>query len=208
MKKLNVMIPLLLFAIIYTTSCHKDLELSMPNTQASEYFPNSVGDKWIYNVYDSINKKMDEVSIEIIGTTTLPKGEHATVWTYNYPDRIDTSFVFESGDTIKFVPALNLNPNDYVVKKKYVIPFSIGNFWTNAFLYDTIHVITETHLTVNNLQFDSTYFLKEKGETVNYFIYAEEYFKPNVGMVQLSKWEYDFFIPENKVWYLKQYFLK
>src|SRR4051794_40109636 len=102
MKKLNVIMSLLLLAIMYATSCHKDTITLMPNIPASEYFPNTVGDKWIYNVYDSANVKMDEVSVEITGTTILPKGEHATIWIYKYPDHIDTNFVFQSGDTIEF----------------------------------------------------------------------------------------------------------
>lgn len=210
MKKLDVMMPLVLLAIIYATSCHKDtiMDTVKPNTPASEYFPNKIGDKWIYNVYDSVNIKMDEVSVEITGTKTLPKGEVANIWIYKYPDKIDTNFVFQSGDTVRFVPALYLNPNDYVVKETYVIPLSVGNYWTNLFLYDSIHVIKETQISVNNLQFDSTYFLIEKGRTFNYLIYAEEYFKPTIGMVQLSRYENNFFIPENKVWYLKGYYLK
>jgi hypothetical protein len=211
MKRLNVLMPLLLLAIIYATSCHKDTPPidKRPNIPASEYFPNTVGDKWIYNVYDSVSVKMEEVSVEITGTTILPKGEHATIWIYKYPDHIDTNFVFQSGDTIKFVPALNLNPNDYYVSKKYILPFSIGRVWVNTFIYDTIQVIRQTHLTISdNLKFDSVYFMIEAGQTFNYLIYAEEYFKPTIGTAQLSKYEYDFFPPENKVWYLKQYFLK
>ncbi len=198
------------FTILFA-SCHKTKmppDTLPPNVSASEYFPNKVGDKWIYNVYDSVTAKMNEVFVEIIGTTTLPKGEVANIWIYKYPDKIDTNFVFQSGDTVRFVPALDLNPNDYLVKETYVIPLLVGNYWTNLFLYDSVHVTKETKISVNNLQFDSTYFLIEKGRTFNYLIYAEEYFKPTIGMVQLSRYENNFFIPENKVWYLKQYHLK
>lgn len=199
---------LILAFTILLASCHKETDTLPPNVSASEYFPNKIGDKWIYNVYDSVTAKMYEVSVEIIGSTTLPKGENANVWIYKYPDKIDTNFVFQSGDTVKFVPALNLNPNDYYVSKKYIIPLSVGKVWKNAFIYDTIEVIKQTNFTVNNLQFDSAYFLIEGGQTFNYLIYAEEYFKPMIGTLQLSKYEYNFTPPENKVWYLKEYFLK
>lgn len=210
MKIFKDMSILIAFTILFA-SCHKTTtppDTLPPNVSASEYFPNKVGDKWIYNVYDSVTAKMDEVSVEITGTTTLPKGEVANIWVYKYPDKIDTNFVFQSGDTVKFVPALNLNPNNYYVSKKYIIPLTVGNFWTNTFIYDTIHVIKQMKFTVNNLQFDSVYFMIEEGQSVNYYIYTEEYFKPLVGMIQLFKYEYDFFIPEGKVWYLKQYYLK
>lgn len=198
----------LLFIVFFQffSGCSKDT--LKPNTQATEYFPNKVGDKWVYSVYDSTKKRMDDVSVEITGTTTLPKGELANIWIYKYPDRVDTNFVFQSGDTVKFVPALDINPNDYVVKETYVFPLSVGNSWTNLFLYDSVHVTKKTQISINNLQFDSTYFLIEKGQTFNYFIYAEEYFKPMIGMVQLSRYEYNFFTPDNKVWYLKDYYLK
>ncbi len=202
------MLTTILLTALLITSCHKDTVKPITNIPASEYFPNKVGDKWIYNVYDSVKVRMDEVSVEITGITTLPKGEVATVWVYKYPDKNDTNFVFLSGDTVRFVPASNLNPNDYVVKETYVIPLSLGNSWTNLFLYDSVHVPKETKISVDNLQFDSTYFLIEKGETFNYFIYAEEYFKPTIGMVRLSRYEYNFFTPDNKVWYIKEYFLK
>ncbi|MDE3184868.1 MAG: hypothetical protein KGM16_15765 [Bacteroidota bacterium] len=210
MKNFKEMGILIAFTILLA-SCHKTTtrpDTLPPNVSASEYFPNKRGDKWIYNVYDSAISKMEEVSVEITGTATLPKGEIANIWVYKYPDKIDTNFVFQSGDTIRFVPASDLNPNDYVVKETYVIPLSVGNYWTNLFLYDSVHVIKETQLSVNNLKFDNTYFLIEKGRTFNYLIYAEEYFKPTIGMVQLSKYENNFFIPENKVWYLKGYYLK
>lgn len=205
-----MLITIFLSALL-VSSCHKHPappDVIPHNKSASEYFPNKVGDKWIYNVYDSIKVRMDEVSVEITGTTSLPKGEVATIWVYKYPDKNDTNFVFQSGDTVKFIRASDLNPDYYVIRKKYIIPLSVGNSWTNLFLYDSIHVIKETLLLVNNLKFDSTYFLTEKGQTFNYFIYAEEYFKPTIGIVQLSKYEYDFFTPENKVWYLKEYYLK
>lgn len=205
------MLTTILLSALLVSSCDKDktpLDTMPANKSASEYFPNKVGDKWIYNVYDSVKVRMDEVSVEITGTTTMPKGEVANVWIYKYPEKTDTNFVFQSGDTVKFIRASDLNPDYYVIRKKYIIPLSVGNSWTNLFLYDSIHIIKETSLLVNNLKFDSTYFLIDKGRTFNYFIYAEEYFKPTIGIVQLSKYEYDFFIPENKVWYLKEYFLK
>ena len=206
-EKISIRTLIIVSAIMFISSCHKDH--IVPNTQASEYFPNKVGDKWVYDVYESVKRRLDVVTVEITGKTTLPKGEAVTIWLYKYPDRIDTNYVLQSGDTIKFIPALNLNPNDYYIKKKYLSPLSVGRSWTNTFIYDTIKVLKETKLLVgSNLKFDSVYFIREKGETVNYFIYAEEYFKPGVGLVQLSKYEYDFFIPENKVWYLKEYHLK
>lgn len=207
-SKLKMLIPIFLSSALFASSCHKDTTKPNNNIQASEYFPNKVGDKWVYSVYDSTKKRMDDVSVEITGTTTLPKGEVANIWIYKYPDKADTNFVFQSGDTIKFVPALDINPNDYVVKETYVFPLSVGNSWTNLFLYDSVHVTKKTQISINNLQFDSTYFLIEKGQTFNYFIYAEEYFKPMIGMVQLSRYEYNFFTPDNKVWYLKEYYLK
>jgi hypothetical protein len=207
MRKFKVMTVIIVSAIILISSCHKDTV--PPNVQASEYFPNTVGDKWIYRVYDSVNKRMDIVTVEVTGTTKLPKGETATIWIYRYPTKNDTNYVLQTGDTTKFIPALNLNPNDYYVKKIYISPLAIGRSWTNTFIYDTIKVLNETQLSIcDNIKFDSVYFLREKGQTVNYLIYAEEYFKPQVGLVQLSKYEYDFAPAENKVWYLKEYYLK
>ena len=112
--------------IVYMSSCHQ--EPIIPNTQASEYFPNKVGDKWVYEVYDSVKKRLDVVTVEITGKTTLPKGEDVTIWLYKYPGKIDTNYLLQSGDTMKFIAALNLNPNDYYFKKKYLYPLSVGRF--------------------------------------------------------------------------------
>ena len=45
-----MLLTILLYSLL-ASSCHKDT--TKPNTQASVYFPNSIGDYWEYDVHDS-----------------------------------------------------------------------------------------------------------------------------------------------------------
>jgi hypothetical protein len=209
-------INLIIAFMVLLASCHKETSTLSSNTEASEYFPNKAGDKWMYNVYDSVASKMEEVSVEITGTKTLPTGEIANVWMYKYTNKTDSNFVFQAGDTVKIIRDSDLNGTNYLIRKKYIIPLFVGNSWINQYIFDyfndSIHVISETSLRVNNLEFDSTYFLTELGETNSMpfdYINAEEYFQPKIGFVRMHEYEAEEYYPlQNKVWYLKEYHLK
>lgn len=54
MKTYNAMVYSLIFFLLGLAACHKDTTRpNQSNHPASEYFPNSVGDYWEYEVYDS-----------------------------------------------------------------------------------------------------------------------------------------------------------
>jgi len=48
--------------------------------KSNQYFPNSVGSKWIYKVRDSLNQNDINVTVEIVGTTVLPRNDPVTIW--------------------------------------------------------------------------------------------------------------------------------
>jgi hypothetical protein len=64
-------------------SCKND---SIPPTvtYSSDVFPNSVGDEWVYDVFDSVDTQQYKMRVSITGTSTLIRGnfvgESAKIW--------------------------------------------------------------------------------------------------------------------------------
>ena len=90
MKQISFQLITLLLIGFSFSSCKKD---KLPNKAASEYFPNKVGNYWEYEVYDSSETRGTyssyprryNVTVSIIGSTTLADGKEATIWQYEYP---------------------------------------------------------------------------------------------------------------------------
>src|SRR5580693_4288199 len=86
-------------------ACHKNAE----NPYSSKYFPNDVGDTWVYDVTDSSQSTINNpsppshysVKVSITGIKKLLDGKDAAVWQYQYPSGNDTNYVRITGDTVK-----------------------------------------------------------------------------------------------------------
>src|SRR5450432_2712813 len=91
------------------------------NRNASDIFPDKVGDSWVYLVNDTMvyrtGGQSDSISqyhvnVSVIDTVQLPEsidgiqlpgGTTANIWVYTYPDHTDTNYVFQTADTVVFV---------------------------------------------------------------------------------------------------------
>jgi len=169
----------------------------------SEYFPNNVGNYWKYKYVDSLSNVSSFVDVNIIGETILPNGQNAKIWTYTYTDHVDTSFVYQVGDTVKF---LNQNFNIF---NTYVIPLQLNNKWQNWSLdIDSIQVMQQDTFILNNQTFDNSFLLEENGVGPNWGRWTSEWFSPNIGMLTKIKKEFLFGLIDNSYWELVEYHLK
>ena len=123
-------------AILLASGCTKSS--SSTNTGSTDVFPNKVGDTWVYNVMDTLengnNRSPSQynMNVSITGSVTLPGGIMANTWVYNYPNIADTNYVYQTGDTIKFLDATKSEPvRQYIIEQGNI---SVGgNNFPDAF---------------------------------------------------------------------------
>ena len=179
-------------------ACSSNDQVAPAISYGSAYFPNEVGDEWVYDVYDSVQEKRYSVTVRVAGTIMLPQKGATKIWTFQYPEAIDTNYVVRTNDTIVFYS------KDLIDKVHvFVVPMTVGNTWFGGWLYDQYMVSSLTSKKVNGVSYDSAYLINENGNSPNYRRIKAEWFVPKLGMVERYRFEYDFSLPDIKVWSLK-----
>lgn len=210
------MISILLFAIIFVMSCNKDT--TKPNTQASEYFPNAVGDYWEYQVHDSSDVQQHPtssrdytVTVTVAGTKKMADGLNANIWQYKYPWGDDTNYVRTIQDTIKIFENAYSSTIEYLKYPRiiYFIPFYNQERWTGKLIgIDTFYVDEELNVSSPFFSFDSCFKIHEYYAGPNIEVKDDYWLKPNIGLIKKYKNEYSLGPLDIELWQLKNYHLK
>jgi hypothetical protein len=181
--------------------------------QGSEYFPNTIGNYWEYDVYDSSNyrehpniPRLYNVKVKISGQANIADGGVALIWEYQYPWGIEKKYVKYRSDTLAIydsIRAFNLSylqyPNDL-----FILPFSINNDWKSNLLWsDSFFVRKDTSPLYQN-----SFLIKREYFGQQAFFYNKYWFKPNVGFEKIQFDETTQGIRRNEIWQLKYYNLK
>ncbi len=167
------------------------------NPLSKSFFPNEIGNQWVYSVYDSTKLTQYDVTITITSTDFI-NNRKVNVWTIEYPGRTETNFVSVDNDTINF-----WGSDRITVEHTYLLPFSIGNRWTGSWIGDQYNIIGQQSITVGGQTFQNAYNIKEFATSPNFRRTKDEWFVPYLGMVKRYRFEYDFSLPDDKVWTLK-----
>jgi hypothetical protein len=172
----------------------------------SAYFPGKIGSTWIYSVYDSLTSHSYDMTVSVVDSATL-RDLPVSVWIYEGDGRVDTLYVYSSGNTIMVYSA-----NGRGFDKKYVIPFEVGKGWNCeepcSRDYD---VDWRGTIETPAARFTNAYHIEGQYFMPNQFEDSEEWFVPGVGAV----WFYRFgmcstcypMIYVNEVWELRGYYL-
>ncbi len=142
------------------------------------------------------------LDVNIVGNKTLPNGQVAKVWVFKFTSNVDTNYIYQTGDTVRF---LNIY---FEIVNTYVIPLSLTSKWENSFLFDSIQVKEQRTFILNKKNFDNSFLLNEHGYSFNYFLTRVEWFCPNIGMLTKARKEYSFGYLDNSYWELVEYQLK
>jgi hypothetical protein len=211
MKKLIKMLTIILSFAFLASSCDKDT--TKPKTITSNYFPNTVGDSWEYEVYDSsaFNGIPEyTVKVNITSTVKLIDGINANVWQYEYPWGNDTNYVRIIGDTVKtFSLTYSKTIEDLQFPRTiFLLPFKDENRW-NGGLYgiDTFHVSSEGIIKTNFFIFDSCFKIYNHYLGPNLENKYEYWFRPNIGMIQIHFNKYSLGPTYRVLFQLKKYSL-
>lgn len=194
MKNLSYIVILLCTVIV---NCKKS---NLALTSSSSYFPNLIGNKFTYKVTDSISNKTYSVNISVIRQTVLPNGLPTTIWTYTYPNSIDTNYVFSNRDSAVFY-----DKSKTAITNIYHFPLVVGAKWRNAFLGDSCKVVSSSSLSVQAGNFPDAYLIKETAFSPNYHLTKNQWYVPNVGVVKMNFREFNFGPVNAQLWELISY---
>ena len=200
--------------IIFLIGCQKT-----NNTPSVEFFPNKVGDHWVYKYSPTLSPEIDTglINVDIVGQTTLPDGEKAKIWATRYsndPNNIDTSYVVSVASLVKIyngdicLPCTTQMPGE---RRRYILPFVVNNKWFSALVFgDTTRVLSELNLSTPAGIFKNTFQLsKTIGYAVNSYTIDTIFLSPNIGMTKFIQEEYSLGpFPGNGIWKLAGYSLK
>lgn len=167
------------------------------------YFPNSIGNKFTYRVVDSVSHKTYDVNVSVVGTTTLPNGKQATLWTYAYPNSMDTNYVFSNKDSAVFY-----DKSKTAIVNLYHFPLTIGAQWKYPYFGPYVSsVISVSPLQTQSATFSSAYLIKEIDNSPNTYITKNKWYVPMVGLVKMSIGGHDPGSGFNQLWELRSYTL-
>jgi hypothetical protein len=213
MKQLSLV--LIFFLLLFCFACNKE-EIK---PAGENYFPNSVGDTWEYDVMDSAqyvggsNDTGEHYSVKvlIVGTKKLADGKDATIWQYNYPFGIDTNYVRIVGDTIKiFDNSYNSHTVEGLKYPKliFIQPFKVSEEWDGKHLwFDTLSVVKQEDVITSFQTFKDCFQIYHHYIGPNMETKDNYWFKPQIGMVRIYTDDYISAPLMYRTWQLKTYFV-
>lgn len=189
----------LILAIVALFSCTDDHAVQqIPNgiTLGSTYFPNEIGDTWIYDVFDSTRQSQYYVTVNISGNSIV-NGKPAKIWTFKYPYEIDTCYVVTFDSTV-----IVYNRDKYSVADNYKVPIKTNNIWLGSWIYDNYKVTNSDYVNLPDKRKLIGYRILERGTSPNYLRLKDEWFVPYLGKVNFFRYEYHNGPANNKIWRL------
>lgn len=161
--------------------------------KSEEYFPNSVGSKWIYKTSNSSTNLTDSITFEVVGNTILPNNKFATVWVSDINTRI---YLYSTFDTLYFsmfedtLVYYNCWDNYQFRAMVYLVPFSVGD--TISGFGTTVFVKEEGPAMLFFVASTTGFLVVEYRPGNNYSLTTYSLFVPYVGLIKRDMYEFDF----------------
>lgn len=173
-----------LFLGLLTAGCSKSNTI---NTGSTDSFPNTIGDSWFYQVKDTTvqgnvisNTTQYNVDVQIVGSVKWPSGITAAIWQYQYPGSTDSNYVYQIGDTVRFMDRTNTS-----IVRQYILPFATGSSWPYVPGIANVTVIGQHKVTAGNNVFDSAWQISGSAGMPDAMFSIDQSFKDHVGFVRL-----------------------
>lgn len=175
----------LLLILAALTGCMKQNDCPV---LSSEYFPNRVGNWWIYNRFDSLAMERTSLKVEIVSDSLFKDGEEYKVWVFSKSNLYDTLFVRATADSVLFYRYSDAFPTEVML-----IPVWTGQSWTHPFFFrDSTRVLSRDTLLVNQMVFPDSYRIHRRLFAFNDYLTDDRWFVPYLGIVKLENWHYLF----------------
>lgn len=173
--------------LLLVADCSKSNNGNNGNTGSLQVFPNTIGDTWHYTVKDTtIQGSLDSGSIQynvdvlIVDTVKWSNGITAAIWQYKYPGWTDSNYVFQTGDTFRFMD----RTNSYIVRQ-YIVPFVTGSSWPYIPGISNVTVTGQSDITVGNNVFAGAWQIYGDAGMPDASFTIDQWFKDNIGFVRL-----------------------
>ncbi len=172
-------------AILLASGCRKSSNSNGTTKGATDVFPNKVGDTWVYKVMDTLvnanvrTPSQYDMNVSITGSVTLPGGTMATTWVYSYLNITDTNYVYQTGDTIKFLDATKSQ-----LVRQYIIPIMLHNSWQYIPGVSDITIIEQGNISVGGNNFPNAFHLNGSAGIPDAIFGIDEWIENNVGVVK------------------------
>jgi hypothetical protein len=173
--------------VLLAWSCKKADENPV-SKNASDVFPNKIGDLWLYHVSDTVltlqtvdSIRQYDMTVSVVDSATLPGGIKANVWVYNSPNEKDTNYVFQNADTVNFAAIIG---TEMVVIRRYILPLHLHQSWMyNNSSINNFTIDSEEDIMSGQNQFH-TFHLSGSAGLPDAMVYIEEWIANNVGLVK------------------------
>lgn len=147
------------------------------------YFPNSIGNEWIYEIYDSNANTWDTVNVKIIGTAIMADGEEAKAWmyTYKYGSGSGNIDYFREADSLVYWYSSPLVSNPEL---RYVFPLEYGKCWENrgSITYDSSCVIWDGPISVPAGEFAEAFEIRREDIRFGVSYFSNTWYVPEIGV--------------------------
>ena len=170
--------------LLMATGCNKS---NTVNTGSTDVFPNTIGDSWHYLVKDTTIQGNQyggsthyNVDVLIVDTIRWPNGIVAAIWQFTYPGSIDSNFVYQTGDTLRFMD----RTNSYIVRQ-YILPFVTGSSWPYIPGISNVTVVGQNDVASGNNVFTSAWEIYGNAGMPDAIFTIDQWFKDNIGFVRL-----------------------
>jgi len=170
--------------IVLVASCSDEdcPTYSCPKSEI-QYFPNSAGCVWTYEVLDSNDSSIDTLSISIARTVLINDSVVAAVYSsvsfcgFQECVAVSDSAVYSFRSELDSTPML-----------QYKLPFQLGDGWSHGLSHDTCWIAKTAEVQTRAGLFDESYMIWREHLPWGGSHYCSEWFAPYVGMVKLTTW--------------------
>lgn len=197
MKK-QIIFSIIIIISIINLSCSNSSTNPQPLPN-SAVFPNTLGDRWVYAVYDSLNSKQDTLTVQVSSILTTSGNKHLFVWTYTSNSGVNPNYSISGLDTAYYYSGQDTVYSYYdnkgtQIESKYAFPLQVGFQWKNnsTGLTDISQVTEQQTVNVPAGSFPNTFHILRNKNGLNDYITLNIWFKERTGIVKLYMHETGF----------------
>jgi hypothetical protein len=188
----------ILILLIVLSGCRKEPDCYK---LSDEYFPNRIGNWWIYDRFDSLAMEQTTLRIGIIRDSVWKDGNTYKMWVFHKSNLYDTLYVRNTVDSVLCYRYLEGSPEEVML-----FPLSVGLSWVHPILVrDSTHVISKDTVDVGANEFSNAFQIHRRLFAFNDYLTDDRWFVPYLGIVKLENWHYLFGWISKENWYLKEY---
>ena len=160
----------------------------------SSFFPNKVGNSYVYRVTDSLTNQVYNLTVSVDGNTTLGN-KPVTIWDYKWENQSSSSFtssslVLSNKDSTVFYNIFTsynaVSPPVTNVGFLFKYPLAIGSKWQVNASMDTVKVISNGTIMVNGKSYANTFLIQDISNSSNGSMISTFWVTPYLGLTMIN----------------------